>query len=78
MAFNPVQCQVAIVANQPQAFRQHHLTRALKAAAAAGTRNPTVTVTLPTGATITIGSGKPDAGKASRPSARSPHKRGKA
>ena len=45
--------------NQPQQFRQHHITRALKAAAAAGMRDPTVTVQLlPTGATITIGSGK--------------------
>jgi hypothetical protein len=50
------------MANQPQAFRQHHVTRALRAAAAAGMRDPTVTVTLlPTGATITVGSGKPAA-----------------
>jgi hypothetical protein len=49
------------MANTPQAFRQHHVTRALRAAAAAGMHDPTVTVTLlPTGATITVGSGKPD------------------
>jgi hypothetical protein len=48
------------MSNQTQPFRQHHLTKALRSAAAAGMRDPTVTVTLPTGATITI-SGKPEA-----------------
>jgi hypothetical protein len=44
--------------NKAQPFRQHHITRCLKAAADAGVRDPTVTVQiLPTGATITIGSG---------------------
>jgi hypothetical protein len=47
--------------NQNQPFRQHHVTRLLRGAAAAGMHDPTVTVTLqPTGATITIGSGKAD------------------
>jgi hypothetical protein len=67
------------MANTPQAFRQHHITRCLKAAEAAGMRDPTVTVTLlPTGATITVGSGKPDetastraVGKGTKPSVRS-------
>ena len=49
------------MSNQSQPFRQHHVTRLLRGAAAAGMHDPTVTVTLlPTGATITIGSGKPD------------------
>jgi hypothetical protein len=47
--------------NKTQPFRQHQITRVLKAAAAAGMSNPTVEVRLlPTGATITVGSGKPD------------------
>jgi hypothetical protein len=47
--------------NKPQPFRQHHITRALRGAEAAGMRNPTVEVhLLPTGAKITVGSGKPD------------------
>jgi hypothetical protein len=48
------------MANQPQPFRHHHIVRACRAAEAAGVANPTVEVRLPTGATITIGSGKPD------------------
>ena len=74
------------MANTAQPFRQHHITRALKAASAAGMQDPTVTVTLlPTGATITVGSGNPDGtpstGKAAKPSVRSweavrPSKRG--
>jgi hypothetical protein len=45
--------------NKKQAFPQHHITRALKAASAAGVINPSVEVRLPGGATITVG-GKPD------------------
>ena len=44
------------MANKPQPFRQFHITRALKAASAAGMRNPTCTVSLPNGTTIAIGS----------------------
>jgi hypothetical protein len=63
------------MANRPQAFRQHHVTRALKAAAAAGMQDPAVTVTLlPAGATITVCSSKPNenvsAGKGALPSGR--------
>ena len=47
------------MANTPQPFRQHHITRALKAYAAAGRPDATVEVRLPSGATITVGSGKP-------------------
>jgi hypothetical protein len=52
--------------NQPQPFKTHHIARALRGAAAAGMRNPTVEVRLPTGATIVIGgAGKPDAARPS-------------
>jgi hypothetical protein len=47
------------MANIPQPFHQHHVARALRGAVAAGVRDPTVEVRLPTGATITVGSGKP-------------------
>jgi len=40
--------------NKTQPFRQHHLTRALKAATAAGVHNPMVEVHLPTGAKIVV------------------------
>jgi hypothetical protein len=43
------------VANQPQPFRQHHLTRALRAAKAAGMDNPSVKVRLPSGVEFHIG-----------------------
>jgi len=58
--------------NKVQPFRQHHITRALKAASAAGMRDPTVTVQLlPAGATITIGSGgKPGATVSTTPAAK--------
>jgi len=57
--------------NKAQPFRQHHITRALKAASAAGMRDPTVTVQLlPAGATITIGSGKPGASVSTTPGAK--------
>jgi hypothetical protein len=48
------------MANKTQLFRQHHVTRALRGAVAAGVPNPSCTVRLPGGATITIDS-KPDA-----------------
>jgi hypothetical protein len=63
------------MANQPQVFRQHQITRALKAASRAGMPNPTVEVRLPTGATIFIGSGKPTA--SDQPPVQSPRKRGR-
>ena len=43
------------MANQPQPFRQHHLTRALRAAKAAGMDNPSVKVRLPSGVEFHIG-----------------------
>jgi hypothetical protein len=49
-------CWNETMANKPQPFRQFHITRALKAASAAGMRNPTCTVSLPNGTTIAIGS----------------------
>ena len=50
------------MANKAQPFRQHHITRALKAYAAAGRPDATVEVRLPSGATITVGNGgKPPA-----------------
>ena len=55
------------MANQPQPFRQHHITRALRAYAAAGRPDATVEVRLPSGATITVGSGKSDAEAAAMP-----------
>jgi hypothetical protein len=42
------------VANRVQPFHQHHVRRALKAAAAAGMSNPSVEVRLPSGATIAV------------------------
>jgi hypothetical protein len=62
------------MANQPQVFRQHQITRALKAASRAGMPNPTVEVHLPTGAKIIVGSGKPSV--PDRP-VQSPRKRGR-
>ena len=48
--------------NRAQPFRHHDVKRAFRAAVAAGVPNPSVEVRLPTGTTITIGSGgKPDA-----------------
>lgn len=49
------------MANQPQPFRQHHLTRALRAAKAAGMDNPSVKVRLPTGVEFHIGGEVPTA-----------------
>jgi hypothetical protein len=41
--------------NRPQPFRQHHVTKALRGAAAAGMKNPSVEVRLlPGGASIVI------------------------
>jgi hypothetical protein len=42
--------------NKAQPFRQHHITRALKAAAAAGVPNPSVSVRCPNGTIITVDS----------------------
>jgi hypothetical protein len=64
------------MANRPQPFRQHQITRALRAAVAAGMPNPSVLVRCPNGTVITIDS-KSDAvailkpGKV-RPSSRRP------
>ena len=49
------------MANQPQPFRQHHLTRALRAAKAAGMNNPSVKVRLPSGVEFHIGGEVPTA-----------------
>jgi hypothetical protein len=43
------------MANQPQLFRQHLITRALRAATKAGVVNPSCTVQLPDGVTLVIG-----------------------
>jgi hypothetical protein len=59
------------MANKTQLFRQHHVTRALRGAVAAGVPNPSCTVRLPGGATITIDS-KPDVVAAVIPSERQP------
>jgi hypothetical protein len=42
--------------NRPQVFRQHHVRRALKAAADAGVPDPAVRIRLPGGAELTVGS----------------------
>src|SRR5262245_42998911 len=49
------------MANTPQPFRQHHLTRALRAARAAGMDNPSVKVRLPSGVEFHIGGEVPTA-----------------
>jgi hypothetical protein len=43
------------MANQPQGFRQHLITRALRAATKAGVTDPSCTVQLPDGVTLVIG-----------------------
>ena len=43
------------MANQPQLFREHLITRALRGAAKAGVTNPSCTVQLPDGVTLVIG-----------------------
>jgi len=43
------------MANREQPFRQHHVTRALKAAAAAGVANPSVRIRTPGGTEYHIG-----------------------
>jgi hypothetical protein len=66
------------MANQAQPFRQHHVTRALKAAQAAGVKNPTVQVRLPNGTQLFAGGGEVKAPKkhttaaVARPSAARP------
>jgi hypothetical protein len=47
--------------NKPQPFRQHQITRALRAAAAAGVANPTCTICLSDGTELVVGGagGKP-------------------
>jgi len=49
------------MANRDQAFRQHQLTRALRAARAAGVKNPTVQVRLPNGTQLFVGGGAVEA-----------------
>ena len=62
------------MANRGQPFRQHHVTRALRGAVAAGMSNPTVQVRLANdgGATIIIGGdgGKSAGGKSPTPAKR--------
>jgi hypothetical protein len=45
------------VANKAQEFKQHHITRGLKAALAAGVQNPSVSVRMPNGAVLSVGAG---------------------
>jgi hypothetical protein len=45
------------MANQNQAFRQHQITRALKAASAAGMRDPHMRITLPNGTVLHVSAG---------------------
>jgi hypothetical protein len=45
------------MANRAQPFRQHHIARALKAAAAAGAPNPTVEFHTPDGGKIVVSAG---------------------
>ena len=45
------------MANTPQTFRQHQITRALKAAAAAGVKDPHVKIHLPNGTVFHVGGG---------------------
>jgi len=47
------------MANTPQTFRQHQITRALKAAAAAGVKDPHVKIHLPNGTVFHVGGGAP-------------------
>ena len=54
------------MANTPQPFRQHHLTRALRAAKAAGLDNPSVKVRLPSGVEFHIGGGEVPTAKPKR------------
>ena len=49
------------MANREQAFRQHQLTRALKAAQAAGGANPHVRVVLPNGTQLFLSGGEVEA-----------------
>jgi hypothetical protein len=49
------------MANRDQAFRQHQLTRALRAARAAGVANPSVRVVLPSGTQLFVGGGAVEA-----------------
>jgi hypothetical protein len=43
--------------NKAQPFRQHHITRALRAASAAGVSDPHVRITLPGGGELHVGGG---------------------
>jgi hypothetical protein len=55
------------MANRSQPFRQHQITRALRAAVAAGVPNPSVSVRCPNGTIITVDS-KADAVAVLKPS----------
>jgi hypothetical protein len=56
------------MANKAQPFRQHHITRALRGAVAAGVPNPTVEFHTPDGGKIVVGAGgKPAASAAVAP-----------
>jgi hypothetical protein len=62
---------VGVPMNKTQPFKQHHITRAFRAAAAAGVHDPAVEVRLADGTTIVIGPkasmGKPASETASKP-----------
>jgi hypothetical protein len=62
------------MAGRPQQFKHRDVTRAVRAASAAGVHASEVKVVLPTGATIII-SGKPDAVAAVKPGKASPASR---
>jgi hypothetical protein len=47
--------------NKTQPFRQHHITRGLRAQLAAGVCDPSVQVCLPDGTRFVFGGSKPDA-----------------
>jgi hypothetical protein len=59
------------MANKTQKFRHHEIVRGLRAAAAAGVRDPTVQVCLPDGTRFVFGSGQLDetaaVGKVAKP-----------
>jgi len=57
--------------NKAQPFKQHHVTRALRAAMAAGVPNPTVEFHSPDGGKIVVGAGgKPTASVVLKPKVR--------
>jgi hypothetical protein len=61
------------MANRQQPFKSHHITRALKAAIAAGSPDPKVEFHAPDGSRIVVGAGSKSVTPAiSKPKVRSP------